>query len=335
MKKVMIFLVGITLMILIAECVSDMVHPVMQESDDDSSWVLLNASAFTPRNLGVQYNLPNGNIVAAGGYHDGLSESNDTWRSSDGGYTWTQLANAGWSVRKAALSATLQNGHMLLMGGYNQGATYSDVWESVDGGDSWVMVNASAWPARQEASSVVLPNGSILVYGGNLGQVLHNDEWISADEGSTWRQISVINSPSERRMGVMVISPTTHDLILISGIDGRIGLSDVWRSTNSGASWTKVNSNIPFAADALSGATMPDGSIIITGGSTFPAGVRMNAVYRSTDEGTTWTRLSDAPFSPRDCAGYGIDSKGNLMLTGGSVGNAGTGSSEVWILEEP
>ena len=75
-------------------------------------------------------------------------------------------------------------------------------------------------------------------------------------------------------------------------------LNDVWRSTDNGATWTEINANAGWGLrSSQSSAAMPDGSIVLMGGSNGSA--YLNDVWRSTDNGATWTEMdASAGWAP-------------------------------------
>ncbi len=112
---------------------------------------------------------------------------------------------------------------------------------------SWTLVNASpGWQARRYHSSVVMPDGSIILTGGNtnLGTpaIYVNDVWRSTDNGATWTQMTA-GAAWEARAGHTTVAMPDGSIILMGGggIDtygDPITLNDVWRSTDSGKTWT-------------------------------------------------------------------------------------------------
>jgi hypothetical protein len=74
---------------------------------------------------------------------------------------------------------------------------------------------------------------------------------------------------------------------------------------------------------------MPDGSIVLMGG--HGSGGWKNDVWRSTDNGATWTQLPDAAWSARNAHSSVVTPDGSIVLMGGFAGYS-TYYNDVWLL---
>ena len=91
-----------------------------------------------------------------------------------------------------------------------------------------------------------------------------------------------------------------------------------------------MNANAEWSARASQrSVTMPDNSIILMGGN--DGGVLKNDVWRSTDDGATWTQVpTNAPWSARMRFGGVVLPDGSIVLMGGSDGSSN--KNDVWRL---
>ena len=246
-------------------------NDVWRSTDSGATWTQMTASAgWTARDYHSTVAMPDGSIVLTGGGDDGIGDKNDVWRSMDNGATWTQMsANAEWPGRQYHSTVAMPDGSIILTGGAVDGMyVTNDVWRSTDNGATWTEVNPSApWRARVAHSSVVMPDGSIVLMGGSDGDWM-NDVWRSTDNGATWTQMTPSAEWSARNCLRSVAMPD-GSIVLIGGqSSGYNRKNDVWRSTDSGATWTEVNASAGWTArDYHSSVAMPDGSIVMIGGS--------------------------------------------------------------------
>ena len=235
---------------------------------------------------------PDGSFVLMGGY-DG-SFRNDTWLSTDKGVTWNlKNASSGWSARYLMSSVTMQDGSIILMSGFDGSPYANDVWRSTDKGVTWTQRTATAaWSGRVWHSSVAMPDDSIVLMGGANSGGRRNDVWRSTNYGATWTQQTATAEWSGRGDHSSVAMPD-GSIVLMGGYDGSNYLNDTWISTNYGASWTQVNASSGWSARAgHSSVAMPDGSILLMGGYNTGGSVVYNDVWRSTDNGMTWTQVN-------------------------------------------
>ncbi|MDD5187099.1 MAG: NosD domain-containing protein, partial [Methanoregula sp.] len=292
-------------------------------------WTSVNASAgWTGRWHHTSVVTPDGSIVLMGGMSTQLM--NDTWRSTDNGSTWVLVnASPGWAPRYGHSSVALPDGSIVLMGGYAGVSNYkNDVWRSTDKGSTWTLMNASAaWSVRRYFSSVAMPDGSILLTGGDYG-VLMNDTWRSTDKGATW---SLMNASSgwTQRAAHCSVAMTDSSIVVMGGSRAVSLLNDVWRSTDNGATWTLVNASAGWTPrEGLGSVAIPDSSIVVLGGKDGTYSLR-NDVWRSTDNGATWTQVN---ASARWTARYGhcsvVTPGSGVMVIGGQ--DASTYKNDVW-----
>jgi PKD repeat protein len=261
-----------------------------------------------------------------------LSTNNPTgwaWYFGDETYLvpWMQItASPGWSARGDHTTVVLPDGSIVLMGGYSFNGNFkNDVWRSTDKGATWTQLTASAeWSVRAGHSSVVMPDGSIVLMGGGLenGSSSRNDVWRSTDKGATWTQMTASAGWSARVMHSSVVM-LDGSIVLMGGGGSGIGggwKNDVWRSTDKGATWTQLTASAEWSVrTGHTSVVMPDGSIVLMGGSLENSlGSSRNDVWRSTDNGATWTQMTaSAEWTERGGHTSVVMPDGSIVLMGG------------------
>ena len=300
------------------------------ENWTNQTWVLQNSSGgWTPRNLQSVVRLQDGSIVMAGGANvSTLTVYSDVWRSTDNGSTWTLMnASTGWGKRFGASSVVLQNGDMAVFNGYNGTAAgvFNDTWKTTDGGNVWTLVNISAgYPARYYSSSVLLPDNSIVITGGYSGSANFNDTWRSTDGGNSWVQMNTSGGWEARYQHTTVVLKD-GSIVLLGGLKSYATLryNDTWRSTDNGATWTRINASSGWAARYMhSTVVMPDNTIIVMGGLTTLTN-RVNDTWKSTDGGVTWINVTgNGPaWQPRSGQSAVLSLNNSIILMAGQASN--------------
>jgi PKD repeat protein len=247
-------------------------NDVWGSKDNGATWIQQTASAGWSARYGhSSVVMPDGSIVVMGGY-SGVHYKNDVWRSTDNGATWIQqTASAGWSARYGHSSVVMPDGSIILMGGSSANSICkNDVWRSTDNGVTWILVTASAgWSARMLFSSVMMPDGSIVLMGGYDGSY-KNDVWRSTDNCATWIQVTASAGWSARLFFSSVVMPDGSIMLMGGRESGSYNpRNDIWRSTDNGTTWIRVNASAGWSARyGHSSVMMPDGSIVLIGGTT-------------------------------------------------------------------
>jgi len=262
-------------------------------------------------------------LYLIGGYN-GSNSVNDVWTSTDNGVRWSEVlpdkANptpADNQFPRRSNHAVVSHGNALYVIGGNNGPTthFNDVWKSTDNGRTWSEVLANKanptsadnqFPRRGNHTAVVHGNALYVIGGWNSGNFF-NDVWKSTDNGQTW---SIVRSDTEnppsnnpqfsRRAGHAAVAHGGA-LYVIGGFNivinvdlsfSIIALDDVWKSTDNGQTWSKVNQNPgnnPFPGRYRHAVAAHGNDIYVTGG--LDRGARpVNDVWRSSD-GVSWTRV--------------------------------------------
>ena len=195
---------------------------------------------------------------------------------------------------------------------------------------TWRLVNASAaWTARDYHSTVAMPDGSIILMGGVNGN-LKNDVWRSTDKGKMWTLVNASAGWSARYRFNSVVMPD-GSIVLIGGFGSFTTSDDVWRSTDNGVTWIRQTASAEWAPrGAQSSVAMPDGSIILTGGYDGNTDLMVNDVWRSTDNGESWTlENASAGWSGREYHTMVVMPDGSIVLMGGGDMDIGY-RNDVW-----
>ena len=194
-----------------------------------------------------------GGTLLAGG-HPGL------YRSTDGGATFEQLAGTSAVPDVHAVGGA---GDVVYLA-----STQAGVMASTDGGTSWEVRNADAGQSFM-GTILVDPEDTDRLIAPDMSGALAT----SSDGGRTW---SSLGGP----MGAMAAAwnPENTDEIIAAGMQG------AERSTNGGDTWTPVE----FPSGTTTVSYGPDGNTIFAGVLSGEQAI----VYRSTDDGNTWTSIT-------------------------------------------
>jgi PGF-pre-PGF domain-containing protein len=251
---------------------NDYKNDVWRSTDEGTTWSQQKASAEWSGRFGhSSVVLPDSSVVLMGGSTNS-GKMNDVWRSADKGISWTKIGtNVGWSARDGQTSVVMQDGSIILMGGRtDNGGRFNDVWRSTDKGATWLQQTASAgWTPRYGHTCIITPDNSIILMGGFDSNGLTNDVWKSTDNGVTWTKNTANAVWPARYMHTSVVMPDGNILLMGGVIGGGLNANDIWKSADSGISWTKIGTDDGWdARNAHTSVVIPDGSIVLMGGST-------------------------------------------------------------------
>ena len=184
------------------------------------------------------------------------------------------------------------------------GAVAGGVWKTTDGGATWLPI-ADHTPLVSVGAIAVARSNPNIIYvgtgeGAPRGDITYGDGvFKSTDAGKTWRFIGLKDT---RQIGALIVDPKNPDIVLVAAIGHAFGPNadrGVFRTADGGKTWTKV-----LYKDDNTGAVDvtfdPNNPKIVFAALwqmrrqpwNFSSGGAGSGLYRSTDEGQTWTRLS-------------------------------------------
>jgi PKD repeat protein len=214
----------------------------------------------------------NTNTMFAGSPAGGL------WKTTDGGSTWTtntdQLTVIGCS--DIAIDPANTDVMYLATGDGDAADTYSiGVLKSTDGGATWNTTGLS-WTVdqgRRISKLLIHPSNSQIILAATS-----NGVYRTTNGGTSWTQVRTGNFKD------MEFKPGDPNTVYVSG-------TTFFKSINNGQNWTQITSGLPTTgvsrmAIAVTPAN-PDYVYMIVGRSSDQG---LLGVYRSTDNGTTFTQ---------------------------------------------
>ena len=163
-----------------------------------------------------------------------------------------------------------------------------------DYGATWIEMSAGAgWMARASHSSVMVPgspDGIILMGGENRG-IHMNDVWRSTDNGATWTEMKPNDTIEwSARSGHSSVAMPDGSIVLMGGQDSTGYKSDVWRSIDNGGNWTLMSAGDGWSARSGQSSVVNAGWEHHPDGGLESGGYLKNDVWRSTDNGASWTQ---------------------------------------------
>lgn len=212
------------------------------------------------------------------------SLSNPTWtligpRPTDDGTTYS---TAG---RVNAIAIDPRSANVVYIGTAEGG-----VWKTVDGGLNWTPLTDNQASLANGAIALD-PTNPDIVYVGTGEENFAVDSYYGAgflksqDGGQSWTNI--IGPFLRDKISAVAVQPSNGQVLLASSSAG------VWRSADAAQTWTRVIAS-------TKGGPVPATSVLFDPGNNNTAyaavgsifGNTSNGVYKSTDSGVTWTRLT-------------------------------------------
>jgi photosystem II stability/assembly factor-like uncharacterized protein len=157
---------------------------------------------------------------------------------------------------------------------------------------TWAQVNVSSgYPGRYDHGTAVVNGSIILIAGDSLNGTVStslNDVWSSSDGGVTWKQMTANAGFIPRK--AMMVSVIDGKIIMVGGLlqlpnGTHVHGSDVWHSTDGGATWVEVTANDTFGPRADAAMVAINGSLLLMGGEIGPP-ITYNDVWKSDDAGS-------------------------------------------------
>jgi photosystem II stability/assembly factor-like uncharacterized protein len=251
----------------------------------------------------------NGGLVTHRGNIFAITSRAGIFRSSDNGEHWSPVNEGLPSLYTYSIAAS--NSYLFV------GTGSAGIYRSSDNGATWEEANTGI---GEPSSSDVIPvhclaiRGEDIFAGTGYGQVIYH----STDNGDHWSAMNAGISGSFS--GVRALATNgTHALVMLG--------NKLYRSSNNGGIWDSVDIDVDILGNTAPGFLVPGTLAAI--GDNFYMGIYARdtvtdairpTIQRSTDNGLTWTSISEAMLDNRALS-FGSD---------GTYLYAGTEGHGVW-----
>jgi photosystem II stability/assembly factor-like uncharacterized protein len=186
------------------------------------------------------------------------------------------------------------------------GYTGGGVWRSDDAGHSWDPITDGYLTAGAVGAVAVAPSDPNVIYTGTGSTCIRGNisvgrgVWRSTDAGESWEFVGLGESGA---IGSIVVHPHDPDQVLLAALGHPFGKNPergIFRSRDGGESWEKVL----FLNDSTGASELvmhPTNPRILYAGMwraerkpwTLVSGAPEGGVYRSTDGGSSWEKLTE------------------------------------------
>lgn len=238
----------------------------------------------------------NNNVIYAGTASVGL------YKSTNGGNTWENIGIMLPSQECDDFVIDSQNSNNIYVA-LNQ----NSLFRSSDGGLTWDNLNTD----RTSSVAISPIDNNVLLIGGFYGEI-----WRSVNNGGTWEETTGF-SQSWQKVNDIDFAPNAPHIVYAAGFDG------VWKSFDSGQTWSSINNGFAMSPLVYSLAIDPFDSQVVY------IGTGDDGLYKTTNGGATWMPIGTGLNSSH--IGAIVINPGNqqLLYVGGSV-NPGTGIPGVY-----
>ena len=232
--------------------------------------------------------------------------SGGTWKTTNAGTTWTPITDDESFYSTGCITLDPNNSSVVWLGtGENVGGRHvgigHGIYRSADGGSSWQDMGLKK--SEHISKIIVHPNDSNTIWVASQGPLwsLGGERGLykSTDGGKNWVNKLSIN----KWTGVtdLVIDPTNPDILYLASwqrhrnvaahMGGGPGTS-LYKSVDGGETWVKIDNGLPSSNLGKIGlAISPMNPKILY--AAIELDRRKGAVYRSSDSGGSWTKMSD------------------------------------------
>ncbi|MBU2997620.1 glycosyl hydrolase [Cellulophaga baltica] len=228
------------------------------------------------------------------------------WKTTNGGREWENISDGFFGGSIGAIEVSKSDPNVIYVGGGektlrgNVSSGYG-IWKTENAGKTWESLGLAK--SRHVPRLRVHPTNSDIVYAAVLGNIYKPTQergiYKSVDGGKNWKKVLFVNDHAGAVD--LVIDPNNPRILyastwraertpysLSSGGEG----SALWKSTDSGVTWTEISKNEGFPKDTLGiiGVTVsPKNSDRVWA---IVENKEKGGLYRSDDGGEKWTQVN-------------------------------------------
>jgi len=251
--------------------------------------------AIVPQNPGTLY---------AGTWGSGV------FKSTDGGESWGSTSLPNTFV--TALTAGAPDSGTVYVAAMSGGTSWavSGIYKSRDGGTSWTQI-APEVPGRVIQVLTIDPHNPSTVYAGAGGCCSNPGLYKSADGGLSW---TMVPGMDDCLMTAVVFPRQDPSIVYAAGNcyeATELPVRNIFRSTDIGASWQRVNYGLPETASISALTIDPQDP------ATLYAGTPADGVFKTTNGGANWQAV-DPGLRPPSVNVLAIDPQNSNRIYIGS-----------------
>jgi uncharacterized repeat protein (TIGR01451 family) len=247
-------------------------------------------------------------VSLASGLHPGRvvagTAGGGIWTTDNSGTTWSPRTDYAANLAIGAMAADPSNPNHLIAGTgeANQCADCfagNGVLVSTNGGDTWTLQNPSGvFAGLHVAQMAIDPANSSHEFAATDAGL-----FVTTNGGTSWaKPTDATYAAVDGSITSVVINPTTPTIVYIGG-----GAKTVAKSTDGGVHWAAANTSIaapgPSPLTALAIAASSPTTLYASVGSVNPV-----VMYKSTNSGANWTKLTATPDFTGQGYAYGSGS---------------------------
>lgn len=320
----------------------------------------ISSGVLTGRVAAIACSATDPNRYYAGGADGGV------WRTDDGGAKWLPVGDGFPSTAIGALALDPRDDRVVYAGtGEANFANHSryglGVMRSRDAGGSWEQLAVATFAGRCFARLRVDPSDPRVLWaavtpaGGFPAKVAARNHpgkdgpvgiFVSRDSGDTWQHVAAGAGLPNAPATDVALDPSNPRTIYAAIGDIFGGASNgIYRSTNGGASFSRLAGGLPASIGRITLALSPSNprriyAQLVNPSSSSGGSAGTLGVYRTDDGGSTWNAIAGAPSHQATygwylCTSVVHPTSPDTLLIGGLTCHRSTNSGSSWTTVTP
>ena len=233
--------------------------------------------------------------------------SGGVWKTTNAGTTWTPIFDREGSYSIGCVTVDPTNANVLWVGtGENnsqRSVGYGDgVYKSLDGGKTWKNVGLKT--SEHIGKIIIDPHNSEVVYVSAQGPLWEpggeRGLYKTIDGGKTWKAVLTISENTG--VSDLWMDPRAANVLYATSYQRRRHVwslinggpeSAIWKSTDAGATWRKLDKGIPKSDLGRIGLAVSPANPDVIYAIIEASDSKERGIYKSGDRGESWNRTSE------------------------------------------
>ena len=233
--------------------------------------------------------------------------SGGVWKTENSGTTWKSIFDGQKSFSIGCISLDPQNPNIIWVGtGENVGGRHvafgDGIYKSEDGGSSWK--NMGLKKSEHLSKIIIHPNNSDIIWVASQGPLWsiggERGVYKSIDGGKSWQQtlgdsewVGATDLLIDPRNSNLLYAATWQRHRTVAGYLGGGPGTAIYKSNDGGDNWIKLKKGLPKSNMGKIGLVLsPQKPDVIY--AAIELDRRTGGVYKSENQGASWTKMSDA-----------------------------------------